>query len=193
MLCYQGSAQTIEMKTIDSGPSYRIKTTKLNDEFKIVYMRRDTSDKQKIKLEMEKMGISLGLVAQNFGPLGPDKAMKKAAEFYSMVDRYTYYIKDSVQVKIASEPEYATLFNVFMNESEDSLNKSSRSENVMILDGTRFSWIVKQDTIIKRIYAHSPEAKDYPLLTQYIKAVFAIYRKRINGNMFGDFYYYKYN
>lgn len=58
----------------ENGTSFRIKAIKLTDEFRIVYMRRDTSDWQKIDEEMKSMGISLELVAQNFGPLGPEKA-----------------------------------------------------------------------------------------------------------------------
>ncbi len=191
MLYFRGSSQVIEMNISNIGQSFRIKTTKLNDEFKIVYMRRDTSDSQKIQAEMKKMGVSLALVAQNFGPLGPEKAREKAKEYYAMVDRYTYFRKDSISFKAHSEPAFTKAFTTLLITPQNTLNKDHRTGRGLLMDGVFFFWKIADKAPTKEVAAHTPSAQTHPLLYPYIKSILAIYRKQINGSMFKNFYYYE--
>lgn len=108
-----------------------------------------------------------------------------------MVDRYTHFIKDSTQFKAFTEPEFIRNFNLLLTTSESILNKDHRPEHTMVLDGVTFFWNISNKETMKQVGADSPSEKTHPLLYPYIKSIFAVYRKRIKGNLFGDFYYYK--
>ncbi|WP_420153638.1 hypothetical protein [Siphonobacter sp.] len=181
------SAQSVQMHVLGQGDSYWITATKREHTFQVVYARRDSTDGRKLNKLAQQRGITLRMIATNFGEFGSEQK-KRLDEYSALRESCTYYTKDSLRFKADAEPRFTQLFDSLLILSEKDLNTNLRAkEKYFILDGTSFSWVITDHTTVKNVYAHAPQENSYPLLYHYIKACLNLYRTRIKGDLLRNF------
>lgn len=175
------------MHVLGQGDSYWITATKRGNTFQVVYARRDSTDGRKLNKLAQQRGITLRMIATNFGEFGSEQK-KRLDEYSALRESCTYYTKDSLRFGADAEPRFTQLFDSLLILSEKDLNTNLRAkERYLTLDGTSFSWVITDHTTVKNVYAHAPQENAYPLLFHYIKACLNLYRTRTKGDLLRNF------
>ena len=120
------------------------------------------------------------LKIKNISPKN-DSLLKVLDALDSLYLAYTTYRIDTLKLVRDSFPEFNCIIDNIFKTSTDSLQNSGQ----IYLDGTSFTFKLKNLGKVRTVYANSVSKTNHPLLAEFVAATMELYRTRKN-NIFLD-------
>jgi hypothetical protein len=165
----------IKAETQVNGQAFDIGISDMGKQIKLVYRVRDSisvlAENDPVLEAYRKKAMSL----THFSPQN-DTVMELLQKIVAVRQRYSYYSMDSMTIQKKDNPDYVKLFATVLDTPIDSLEQRANNRNRIVLDGTGFDIAIRQNGLVKKVYAHSPTEASHPLIYDLLKNTFALYR-----------------
>jgi hypothetical protein len=103
--------------------------------------------------------------------------MKYAMEMDKIRDKYTQYKTDTLFIDNENNQNYINLYSEVTSSSKKVLENSIEGKFRIVLDGYSITFDITTETRTDRILLQSPNKESHPILYNFIKETFNIYRE----------------
>jgi hypothetical protein len=160
-----------------NGIAFSMCITDKGKRMKVVYKVRDSvsvkEEQDTVLAAYRKLGMSITNIS-----LQNDTLKGLMQKIDSLMQFYTYYSMDSITIRKKRNRSYTALMKTILKAPIDTLLQGANNRNRIVLDGTRFTFVLQNNGYSRKVNAHSPTKTSHPLLYALVKHTLALYRQK---------------
>ena len=164
----------IDALTSVAGKDFQIAITRTPRFVRLRYARRDSVRTRQFKTDFPEF-------FHTGAPLPDPTAERERLRFFSRVlDRYTVFTQDSIQLSVGKHPAFVQLLDSVYTASDETLEQKQRNQRRYVLDGTLVTLLRatrKGAEAPQELGVRHPQPATHPLLYRLLHETLQVYRR----------------